>query len=163
MVLHVKATNSETIATAITSFMSDKYMEHSRLVGQGDDGAATFADKHTGVQRRIRAKATHSLFIHCSCHRLQLASIQAAQSIGSLKRIFGTSTNLWKLFNYSPNKAKKLMHVQAILNLPELKVTKPSDTRWLSHERCLQAILKELCALIFILHSFYEDNGGAEA
>ena len=63
-VLHVKATNSETIATTITFFISYENLEYSRLVGQGYDGAATFADKHTGVQRRIRAKATHSLFIH---------------------------------------------------------------------------------------------------
>ena len=71
-------------------------------------------------------------------------------------------TSLWKLFHYTPNKAEKLKHVQAVLNLPELKVTKPSDTRWLSHERCLRAILKELCTCSDF-HSFYEDNGDAEA
>ena len=75
------------------------------------------------MKRRIRAKAAHALYIHCSCHRLQLASVQAAQSVGVLKRMFGTMTNLWKLFHYSPNKAEALKHVQAVLTLPELKVT----------------------------------------
>ena len=110
-VLHVKVTNAEAITDAITSFTSDKGLEYSRLVGQGYDGAATFSGVQTGVQRRIRAKAAHTLYIHCSCHRLQLASVQASQSVGVLKRMFGTMTNLWKLFHYSPNKAEALKHV----------------------------------------------------
>ena len=162
-VVHIKATNAEAITAAITSFIDVKKLEYSRLVGQGYDGAAAFAGEQTGVQKRIRTKAAHTLYIHCSCHQLQLASIQAAQSVGVLNRMFGTMTNLWKLFHYSPKKAEMLKHVQAVLNLPELKVTKPSDTRWLSHERCLRAILKELPALIITLHSLYNDSGDAEA
>ena len=42
-------------------------------------------------------------------------------------------------------------------------MVKPSDTRWLSHERCIRAILKELPALITTLQEFYEESGDAEA
>lgn len=147
-----KATDAETITSAITSFISNKNLEYSRLVGQGYDGSATFSGEWTGVQRKIRVKATHALYIHCSCHRLQLASIQAAQSVGAVKNTFGTMTNLWMLFHYSPQKAEALKNIQVILYLPELKVNKPSVTRWLLHERCLRANLKELPALIITLH-----------
>lgn len=71
--------------------------------------------------------------------------------------------NLWKIFYYSPRKAETLKAVQSALNMPELKVTKPSDTRWLAHERCVKAILKELPALITTLHQIYETSGDAEA
>ena len=67
----------------------------------------------------------------CSCHRLELASIQTAKSVKEVKLMFGAMTNLWKLFYYSPKKVVTLANVQAVLNLPELKVVKPSDTRWL--------------------------------
>ena len=73
--------------------------------------------------------------------------------------MFGTMVSLWSLFYYSLQKAESL----AVLNLPELKVIKPSDTRWLSHERCVCAILKELPALIIILQSIYDECGDAEA
>ncbi len=53
-----------------------------------------------------------------------------------------------------------MKHIQVVLNLPELKVTKPSNTMC---ERCLRAILKELPALIITLHSLYEDSGDAVA
>lgn len=111
----------------------------------------------------MRVHAPHALFIHCSCHRLQLASIQAAQSVVPVKRMFGTMTSLWKLFHYSPKKAERLKHVQSVLSLPELKIVKPSDTRWLSHERCIRAIVKELSALIVTLNHIYDECGDAEA
>ena len=104
-----------------------------------------------------------SLYIHCACHKLQLASMQAAERIPEMKRMFGMMRNLWKLFNYSPKKAETLKEIQMILHLPQLKVVKPSDTRWLSHERCVQAICKELPALIITLQQLHESFGDAEA
>ena len=77
--------------------------------------------------------------------------------------MFGTMTTLWKMFYYSPKKAEALKIVQSVLGLPELKILKPSDTRWLSHERCVQAIRKELPALICTLHQLYNDSGDTEA
>ncbi len=57
---------------------------------------------------------------------------------------------------------KKAEAVQSILQLPELKVTKPSDTRWFSHERCVQAILKESPPIMTTLYNFYDQDGDAE-
>ena len=57
-----------------------------------------------------------------------------------MKKMFGTMGSIWKLFFYSPKKAENLKEVQSVLKLPELKIVKPSDTRWLSHERCVRAI-----------------------
>ena len=71
--LHITATDSATISNAICSYLESKNLDYHKLVGQGYDGAATFAGEHNGVQRRIRAHAAHSIYIHCACHRLQLA------------------------------------------------------------------------------------------
>ena len=77
--------------------------------------------------------------------------------------MFGTMGNIWKLFFYSPKKAALLKEVQSVHKLPELKMFKPSDTRWLSHERCIRAIYRELPALIIALQQMYEVSGDAEA
>ena len=45
-------------------------------------------------------------------------------------------TSVWKLFYYFPPKAEALKGIQAVFGFPELKILKPSDTRWLSHESC---------------------------
>ena len=162
-ILHEKSTDAKAITAALTSFVSEKNLDYRKLVGQGYDGAATFSGSKMGVQRRIRVHAAHALYVHCSCHRLQHASIQAADSVRAVKRMIGTMSNLWKLFYYSPKKAEALKHVLSVLSLPELKVVKPSETRWLSHERCVRAILKEFPALIITLNKLYEESGDAEA
>ena len=161
--LHVKSTNARAITAAITSYMSENHLECAKLVGQGYNGAATFSGSKSGVQKRMRVHTGHALYIHCSCHRLQLASIQAAESVAPIKKMFGTMESLWKLFYYSPKKAEALKDVQCVLNMPELKIVKPSDTRWLSHERCLRAIRKELASLIITLDNLYKESGDAEA
>ena len=71
--------------------------------------------------------------------------------------------NIWKPFFYSPKKAESLKAVQSVLKLPELKIVKPSDTRWLSHEHCVRVIYRELAALIVTLQQLYETSGDAEA
>ena len=40
---------------------------------------------------------------------------------------------------------------------------KPSDTRWLSHERCVKVIFKEMPLLLQTLSQLYESCGDAEA
>lgn len=134
-----------------------------KLVGQGYDGASVFSGNTSGVQVRMRVHSAHSLYLHCACHRLQLAGVQAAASIPEIKKVFGMMANLWKLFSNSPQKAEALKEIQAALNLPQLKIVKPSDTWWLSHERCMRAIRKDLPALIATLQHIYETTGDAEA
>ena len=105
-VLHVKSTDAEAITNTLTPFNSEKNLDYRKLVGQGYDGAATSSGNRTGVKTRMKVHAAHALYIHCSCHRLQLASIQAADAVGTVRRMFGTMTNLWKLFYYSAKKQK---------------------------------------------------------
>ena len=103
-------------------------------------GRQFFSGRVNGVAKRMQVHSAHAVSIHCTCHRLQLASLQAADSVIAIKKLFGTMTNLWKLFYYSWKEAEALKEVLSVLNMPELKVLKPSDTRWLSHEHCLRAV-----------------------
>jgi hypothetical protein len=95
----------------LTSFISENNLDYNKPVGQGYDGAATLSGSRTGVQRRmgvqrrIRVHAAHALYIHYSCHSLQLASMQIAKSIRAVK-MFSTMASLWKLFTIPRKKQK---------------------------------------------------------
>ena len=119
-IIDVKATNAETFATTLMEFMETTGLDFEKLVGQGYDGAATFSGTKAGVGKRIRTRAVHALYVHCSCHRLQLARVHEAASNPKRKKVFGMMTNLWKLFYYSPRKAEALKEVSSVLNLPQL-------------------------------------------
>ena len=53
--------------------------------------------------------------------------------------------------------------IQHVLDLPEMKVIKPSDTRWLAHERCVKSVKASYAALVVTLESNYENFHEPEA
>ena len=112
--------DAATISDAISSFLESKNLDYRKLIGQGYDREATFAGECNGVQKRMLTLAAHSVYTHCACHRLQLASMQAANSAPEIKKMFGTMGNIWKLFFYTPKKAESPKAVQSVLKLPRL-------------------------------------------
>ena len=80
----------------------EKNLQLGRLIGMGFDGAATFSSDKTGVQRRLKELSPYTLFVHCRCHVLQLASVQAANATPVIKQVYTTLMTLWKFFHYSP-------------------------------------------------------------
>ena len=128
----------------------------------GFDRAATFSGKKTGVQARLKKHASHAVFVHCHCHLLQLVCAQAANSMTGIKHVY-TMLTLWKYFHCSPKRAESLKEIQHVLNLPEMKFIKPSDTRWLAHEWCVKAVKVSYTALVVTLDSNYQNFHAPEA
>ena len=48
-------------------------------------GQLVFSGCRSRVHLRMRIHAVHAMFIHCACHRLQLASVQAAENVTEIK------------------------------------------------------------------------------
>ena len=92
-----------------------------------------------------------------------MACVQAANSTQGIKHVYTTLTTLWKYFHYSPKRAECLKEVQRVLDMPELKIIKPSDTRWLAHERCVKVVKENYCAIVIGLNSLYEETHEPEA
>ena len=143
--------------------LKEKNLQVSNIVGMGFDSASTFSGKKTGVQTRIKKIAPHALFVHCHCHLLQLACVQAANATNGIKHVYVTLTSLWKFFHYSPKRAESLKMVQQVLDLPELKIAKPSDTRWLAHERCVKAVKASYAAIVTALNHIHNNSHEPEA
>ena len=62
--------------------------------------------------------------------------------------MYTTLTSLWKCFHCSPKRTESLKEVQDVLDMPELKIRKPSDTRWLAHEKCLKVVKASYSAIV---------------
>ena len=74
-------------------------MPLNKIIHMGFDGAATFSGSRTGVQTRLREQSLHAIFVHCHCHQLQLACVQAANATAGIKHVYVTLTTLWKFFH----------------------------------------------------------------
>ena len=55
-------------------------------------------------------------------------------------------------------KSDNLKEEQRVLNLPEQKIVKPSDTRWLAHKRCVKAVKENYAAIVIILENIYKQS-----
>ena len=108
----------------------------------GFDGASTctFSVKKSGVQTKIKKLVPHA-FVHCQCHLAQLACVQTANSSMELN-VYVT--------------------MQA-LDLPELKIVKPSDARWLAHERCVKSVTASYGAIVAALNNTHKSTHEPEA
>ena len=162
-IIHITEMKAAAITTVLTEFMSSHGIDVRQMRGMGFDGAATFSGKKSGVQTRLKNLSPHAIYLHCRNHILQLACVQAANTIPSIKKVYSNFTSLWKLFYYSPKKAEKLKEVQNVLDLPQLKLLKPTDTRWLSHENTVRSVRKSYTAIVPTLETLHNESGDAEA
>ena len=60
-------------------------------------------------------------------------------------------------------RAECLKVAQRVLDLPELKIVKQSDTHWLAHERCVKAVEAIYSAIVNTLNNIYEQTHEPEA
>ena len=74
--------------------------------GIGFDGTNTMSGHRSGVQTRLRLHAPCSIYVHCRCHKLQLAALNASSDHTVVKRVLGTLLTIWK-------KAVNLAEIQA--------------------------------------------------
>ena len=111
-IIHLQQADAESIHSALIECLKKKSLQVGKIVGMGFDGAATFSGKKSGVQARMKKFAPHALFVHCHCHMLQLACVQAANSTPGIKHVYTTLTALWKFFHYSPKRTESLKEVQ---------------------------------------------------
>ena len=92
--LPMKRTDAESIYSALVECLKSKNIQLSNLIGMGFDGAATFSGKKSGVQARMKKHSPHALFVHCHCHQLQLACVQAANGTAGIEHVYVTLTTL---------------------------------------------------------------------
>ena len=70
---------------------------------------------------------------------------------------------LWKFFQYSPEHAASLKEIQKVLDLPELKLVKLSDTHWLAYVCCVKAVKVSYSLIVLALENIYETSHEPEA
>ena len=84
--VHVKEVDSRSI-TEVLQFLHTKSIDLKRLRGLEFDGASTMSGCRSGVQMRMKCHAPSFLYIHCHCHRLQLAAVNDHREVS---KVFGT-------------------------------------------------------------------------
>ena len=155
---------AETIEEALMTYLDKCSIPLSHLVGFGSDEASVMTGKHSGVAARIKAKQPILTSTHCIAHRLALAAGQAGDKVKFIADTFKpTLKQLFYFYENSPIRLNGLKAIEELLQTPELKLKKPLDTCWLSHDAACQTLKKVLPAVIASLEREVEERGEALA
>ena len=122
--------------------------------------------RNSGVATRLKHRQSVLTSIHCVAHRLALAAGQAGEKVPFLSTSFKpTLRQLFSLYFYENSAVlmSSLKTLEQILNLPEVKLKKAADTRWLLHDTACHTLVKVLPAVITSLEREATERGDALA
>ena len=129
----------------------------SKLIGMGFNGATTFSGKRSNVQARVKRHSPHTLSIATAtnsnwlAYRLLMLLVVLNMFKSHLPQHGGSFFTILQSI-------QSLKEVLKVLDLLELKIVKPSDTCWLAHEKCVQAVKASYNAVVACLDHIYTDS-----
>ena len=129
------------------TFIEKRGISLSSVMGFGSDGASIMTGCKNGVATQVKRGSPFCISIHCMAHRLNLASSQAADSVPYLKALQQVFTDLFRYFHQSSCRTGELAAIQAILELPEVKLKEVYEIRWIAFYSALEAVYKSWPAL----------------
>ena len=110
----------QSIENALLDICSQCEIPFSKVFSFGSDGASVMTGRRTGVATRLRAHNPEMISLHCSAHRLALASSQAAESVAYMKTFSSHLVTLYYHFANSPVCEAALHKIQQMMEEPVL-------------------------------------------
>lgn len=150
--------NAATIVKLITEELSKDDLDINRLSSLASDGASVMTGSHNGVAAKLQEIVPTLINIHCICHRLALACNDANDNLTPISQVETVLRQLWSFFENSA--ARSAVYVQISTEKKELesmsektkeklatKVQKACRTRWLSLDKSVESVCRNLPAL----------------
>ena len=99
------------------------------------------------------------LLCSCNLHPQVLSWVTARFNSGSCisegdKDVFWNHDQHLEVVLLFPPKSRGIEGIQAVLGFPKLKIVKPSETRWLLHERCVRQFARNCLHSCKSFHSY---------
>lgn len=147
----------ESISNTLLSTLEENNIPLKNFIGISTDNASSMVGRHSGVSTLLKRKLPQIFHIGCVCHSINLINSS------SLKCVPIEVENLLRnIFNYfkSSKRQSDFQELQSIFDVPEHKILRLSDTRWLSFESVANRILEQWVALqhYFIREQFEENS-----
>ena len=161
-VIELKHGTAEAITDAVFNYLSASSLDQQKLAGGACDGASVMTGPLTGVIARIKLKVPLFLATHCVAHRLSLAAVNACADSSLVSRFQSLLNEIYSFFSRSTVHTQHLKEVEKAMNDPQLKLTRATETRWLSHQNAVDALRRSIVSVKLLMEQEAE-TGNAVA
>ena len=166
--------NAATIVKLIREELSKDGLEINKLSSLASDGASVMTGSRNGMAAKLRETVPTLINIHCICHRLALACNDANDNLTPISQVETVLRQLWSFFENST--ARSAVYVQISSEMKELesmpekskvklatKVQKACRTRWLSLDKSVESVCRNLPALLKTLRWYQNKDSNPTA
>ena len=138
--LELSGGTADEVYAAIVSKLSELGLSAVPLVGFSSDGASVMVGTTNGVAAKLKALFPALIATHCAAHRLNLAASDVSSSLS--EHVEDLAGRLFSFFARSSSRLLKLSKSAKDLDARFVKLSRPSDTRWLSLGEALKNIVR---------------------
>lgn len=158
----VASSASSILMDTIVEFAREKDLDLTKIRFACLDGTNSMSGEISGLQRRIRNVAPHSLYINCRSHRLALCFKHLIHKYQWLDEIDRLLLGLWKTFHFSGKRKLILEELQKSYGQKPLSIVKAAVTRWLSHGRACGRVLDRYGTILQAIGDILSQKPDAE-
>ena len=142
---------AEAITEAIFDYLSKSSLDLFRLAGGACDGASVMTGPPTGVVAHIKLKVPLFLATTCVAHRLFLAAVDACANSILVSRFQSLFNEIYSFFSRSTVHTQQVKEVENVINDPHLKLTRATETCWLSHQNAVDALRRSIMSIKLLM------------
>ena len=149
--MEIKQGTADAITESIFDYLSTSSLDQSKLAGGASDGASVMTGPINGVVARIKVKVPLFLATHCVAHRLSLAAVDASGDSCLVSKFQSLINEIYAFFSRSTVHTQHLREIEKAINDPLLKMTRATNTRWLSHQSAVDALRRSLVSVKLVM------------
>ena len=154
--LQITHGTADVIVDSLITYLTTKApvtVDINKLASCATDGASVMVGCESGVTTRLKSVVPTLIATHCSAHRLSLAACDASNASSMIQRFQRILNQIYVFFSRSSVRTAELSEMQRVLNEPQLKLQRPTETRWLSHQNAVDALRRCLKAVYTTLQN----------
>ena len=172
-IIYVSDTTALTLKEAMCVVLADNNLSIRDIRGQGYDGASNMRGEWNGLKALILNECPYAYYVHCMANQLQLTLVAASREVHEVHNFFQHAVLIINVVSASPKRndallAKQAADIEREIELGELdtgrganqigSLQRPGDTRWSSHFKSIQSLLKMFGATVAVLQSVATDQ-----
>ena len=119
-----------TVVDAVKEVAATYKFNMRKVVGLGTDGASVMASDLNGVNGLLTNDNPHLVFMHCVCHRLNLAVSQACAGITDMVALQSVLAAVYTFIQLSPTRLVRFKEMAAVLEVDTLKFKRIYEIRY---------------------------------